>query len=194
MVVRESSELTLRWPSGAVFRFDAGAICLELLTTGGARDHPAFERLHSPEDLAAWLAECRLRLLDVRVTGGDVAAAHRLRAAIWAAALARIAGRALPRPSVRTINELAAPAPPVPLLLGDRRGWAPGGTATQALSAIARDAVDLFGGPYAGRIRECAGDACALVFVDLSRPGQRRWCAMQRCGNRAKQRTRHARG
>ncbi|HEY3015336.1 MAG TPA: CGNR zinc finger domain-containing protein, partial [Nocardioides sp.] len=55
-----------------------------------------------------------------------------------------------------------------------------------ALATIARDAVDLFGSRAAARIRVCASHDCGLVFVDTSRPGARRWCSMERCGNRAK--------
>lgn len=37
-----------------------------------------------------------------------------------------------------------------------------------------------------GRVRQCAGQPCGWLYVDLS-PGQRRrWCSMQDCGNRAK--------
>jgi predicted RNA-binding Zn ribbon-like protein len=188
-MVSGSSELTLQWePGGQAFQFDAGALCLELLTTGGAPDYPGYESLTEPRDLERWLTECRLHV-DATVGPGEVVAAHELRGAVWTASLATIAGRSLPRNVVATINELAAPAPPVPALVGNRRHWVDA-TGTQALSAIARDAVELFGGPYARRIHQCASDNCALVFVDLSRPGLRRWCAMQRCGNRAKQRTR----
>src|SRR5439155_23667384 len=151
-MVRESSELTLRWPSGAVFPFDAGALCLELLTTGGVGEYARYESLSSPDDLAAWLGTCRLRLRDVRVADDDLPAARQLRRAIWAAAHATMAGRPLPRPSVGMINELAAPAPPTPLLAGNRRTWALAATGPQALSAIARDAIDLFGGPYTARV------------------------------------------
>jgi predicted RNA-binding Zn ribbon-like protein len=35
----------------------------------------------------------------------------------------------------------------------------------------------------------CAAEDCAFLFVDASRPGTRRWCSMQRCGNLAKIRT-----
>jgi predicted RNA-binding Zn ribbon-like protein len=73
----------------------------------------------------------------------------------------------------------------VPLLDGGAARVA-GGDATAALSTLARDAIDLFGGPLAGRVRECAADNCGLLFVDTSRPGRRRWCSMERCGNRAK--------
>ncbi|HET9140118.1 CGNR zinc finger domain-containing protein [Actinophytocola sp.] len=192
-MVRESSELILRWDSGAVFGFDAGALCLELLTTGGVAAHPGTEALHTPADLAGWLAESRLRLAGARVAAVDVPATHRLRAALWAAATAVTTGRPVPEAAVATINEAAATTPPTPVLAAGRRTWAEATTAGQALSAIARDAVELFGGPYAARIRECAAANCLLVFVDLSRPGQRRWCSMERCGNRAKQRTRHGR-
>jgi predicted RNA-binding Zn ribbon-like protein len=55
-----------------------------------------------------------------------------------------------------------------------------------ALASLARDAIDLLGGPHATRVRECAAEDCALLFVDASRPGRRRWCSMEGCGNRAK--------
>ena len=51
---------------------------------------------------------------------------------------------------------------------------------------IARDAVDLFGHNTEHRIRECSAADCTFVFFDESRTNNRRWCSMQRCGNRAK--------
>ena len=62
-------------------------------------------------------------------------------------------------------------------------------TVTAGLSSIARDAIDLLAGPLGHRIRVCAAEDCAFLFVDASRPGTRRWCSMQRCGNLAKIRT-----
>lgn len=64
--------------------------------------------------------------------------------------------------------------------------------APAALSVLARDAIDLFGGPLARRVRVCAAEDCGLLFVDASRPGRRRWCSMQRCGNLAKVRKHRA--
>ncbi len=72
-------------------------------------------------------------------------------------------------------------------------GWAPGATGARLLSTVARDAIDLFTGPYADRVRECGADDCRLLFVDTSRPGRRRWCAMEHCGNREKARAHRAR-
>jgi len=53
-------------------------------------------------------------------------------------------------------------------------------------ATIACDALDLLCGPLAGRIRECSAPACALLFVDASRPGRRRWCSTEACGNRVR--------
>lgn len=55
------------------------------------------------------------------------------------------------------------------------------------LSTVARDAVDLLAGPLAAHICECAAEDCALLFVDASRPGGRRWCATEACDHRARE-------
>ncbi|MFC7740986.1 CGNR zinc finger domain-containing protein [Nocardiopsis composta] len=36
------------------------------------------------------------------------------------------------------------------------------------------------------RIRRCANPGCVLHFYDVSKNGNRRWCSMAGCGNRAK--------
>lgn len=36
------------------------------------------------------------------------------------------------------------------------------------------------------RIRQCEHEECILYFVDTSKPGKRRWCSMELCGNRRK--------
>lgn len=38
------------------------------------------------------------------------------------------------------------------------------------------------------RLKMCGAADCRWVFVDHSRPGTGRWCAMKDCGNRAKKR------
>jgi predicted RNA-binding Zn ribbon-like protein len=57
---------------------------------------------------------------------------------------------------------------------------------TEALSLLARDAVDLFSGDLRARIKQCENPNCGLMFVDTSRPGKRRWCLMKRCGTMKK--------
>ncbi|MCZ0991112.1 CGNR zinc finger domain-containing protein [Streptomyces diastatochromogenes] len=51
---------------------------------------------------------------------------------------------------------------------------------------MARDALDLITSPALDRVRDCAGPTCGALFLDTSRPGTRRWCSMDTCGNRAK--------
>ena len=183
-------------PKGGSFFFDAGAVCLDFAHTGGEGPYAVFETLHQPADLAEWLAQPPLAaVLTVPASAGDLTAAKTLRQAIWDASHARAAGRPLPADAVATINRAAAPAPLLPALAGDGTTveWTPPVRARQALSNLAREMIELLAGPLGGRIRECASDNCPLVFVDTSRPGARRWCAMERCGNRHKLREHRAR-
>jgi len=183
-------------PRGVSFRFDAGAVCLDFAHTGGEGQYAVFETLHEPTDLGRWLAEPPLAaVVTVPVTGRDLTAAKALRQAIWDAAHARADRRPLAAESVAAINRAAAVAPLVPELAADgtTAGWAAPVRTAQALSTLAREMVELLSGPLGGRIRECASDTCPLVFVDSSRPGARRWCAMERCGNRQKVRAHRSR-
>ncbi|WUI01683.1 CGNR zinc finger domain-containing protein [Spirillospora sp. NBC_00431] len=183
-------------PKGGSFWFDAGAVCLDFAHTGGEGPYAKFESLHEPSDLGEWLAQPPLgAAVTVPVTARDLTAAKALRQAIWDAAHARAARRPLPAEAVAAINRAAAAAPLVPELDagGTGAGWAAPVRTAQALSALAREMIELLSGPLSERIRECASDTCPLVFVDSSRPGARRWCSMERCGNRNKLRSLRAR-
>ncbi|RFU40532.1 zf-CGNR multi-domain protein [Actinomadura logoneensis] len=183
-------------PKGGSFRFDAGAVCLDFAHTGGEGRYAVFESLHTPEDLAEWLAAPPLSaVLTVPATDADLGAAKSLRQAVWVVAHARADGEALPSDQVAVINAAASAPPLAPRLSDDGTSadWAAPVTVTQALSTLAREMVELLTGPLADRFRECASDNCPLVFVDSSRPGARRWCSMERCGNRSKLRTHRAR-
>jgi len=186
----------LRDPKGGSFWFDAGAVCLDFAHAGGEGQYAKFEILHEPADLADWLAQPPLAaIMTVPVSARDLAAAKALRQAIWDAAHAQAAHRPLPSEAVATINRAAAATPLVPELAADgaTAGWAPPVRTSQALSTLAREMIEVLSGPLAARIRECASDTCPMVFVDSSRPGARRWCAMERCGNRHKLRALRAR-
>ncbi|MCX4846027.1 ABATE domain-containing protein [Streptomyces sp. NBC_00893] len=188
--------LTLRTREGRPYRFDPGALCLELLPTGGYARYAAHEVLHTPDDLVRWARESRLPGgLSLSVSAEELARAHELRAALWNLTADRAHGRALAPSDLAVVNAVAAEPPLVPRI-GPGDGaltMAPDATGTALLSTVARDAVELFTGPYADRIRECGSDSCKLLFVDTSRPGRRRWCAMERCGNLHKVRAHRAR-
>jgi predicted RNA-binding Zn ribbon-like protein len=187
--------LMLTHPDGQVFRFDAGAICLELALSGGEGRRARFEVLHTPDDLVGWYARGSFDLAghgvdpaDVAVTTADLALARRLREAIWDAAV-KASGGDRPDPAdLATINETATGEGVVPQVDAGTGGlvWRPPVTARQLLVELARDAVTTFSAPTVARVRKCADPRCALMYLDTSRPGRRRWCSMQRCGNRNK--------
>jgi predicted RNA-binding Zn ribbon-like protein len=184
--MEESTSVLLTDLAGESFRFDPGAASLRWALSGGEDYRAAYEKLHGPDDLRRWTTASIAVDVD-RVTSRDLAEAKSLREAIWQCADARADGRPLPREPSAEINRLASRPPLIPQIRGrDRRGWAEPITCRQVLSTMARDAIELFTGSTANRIRRCAGTNCSLIFVDTSRPGRRRWCSMERCGNRAK--------
>ncbi|MEU4296691.1 CGNR zinc finger domain-containing protein [Kitasatospora aureofaciens] len=192
--------LVLTTPGGSSFLFDPGALCLELLTTGGPGDLSRFEALHRPSDLTDWLPRSRLRLPAgaVRITAEQLTDARTLRDALWRLATARAHGTtgtvADHAADHAALNRAAAHPPLVPQIGPDGTAAAPlPADGAQLVSTLARDAIALLAGPYADRIRECGAHNCRLLFVDTSRPGRRRWCSMERCGNRNKVRALRAR-
>jgi predicted RNA-binding Zn ribbon-like protein len=120
-------------------------------------------------------------------TPSDLRAARALREALYRLAVACIAGRPFAASDRALANAWSARALPAAQL-----GPAPGrpgraaapSTVPQALAAIAREAVALYSGAGAARIRQCGG--CSILFVDASRAGRRRWCSMAACGNKEK--------
>lgn len=180
---------------GVRWWFDSGSFALDFAYTGpvGASGGPEAEQLHSPDDLTAWLRE-RFPMPVSAARSRDLFDATALRESVRRLALAASVGEPLRTDDVDIVNLYAA-TPDIPPSLGGgaRQAGRSVQTVGQALSTIARDAVDLFGEANAGRIRVCAGDDCDIVFLDTSRAASRRWCSMQRCGNRAKVRAHRAR-
>jgi predicted RNA-binding Zn ribbon-like protein len=170
------------------FRFDTGRPSLDLAITVGERWRRSFERLRSPDDLGRWLVASGLTEMPPRVTPGQLADARELREAVFRIARAAMDGRAAPRVDVDAVNAWAARPDLAPRFdrLGGGVHRAESTTVPAALATVARDAVDLFGGPLAGRVRECAAPDCSGLFLDASRARRRRWCSMATCGNRQK--------
>ncbi|MCF3120859.1 ABATE domain-containing protein [Streptomyces arenae] len=181
--------------SGATYRFDPGALCLELLTTGGPGEFRRYEVLHAPADLITWAERSRLTPTPALTPSeAEVAAARELRDALFRVATAHAQDERADPADLATLNTAASHPPLTPAIGPDgTRNWAADADGTALLATVARDAVDLLTGPYAHRIRVCAADNCSLVYVDTSRPGRRRWCSMEHCGNLHKVRTLRAR-
>jgi predicted RNA-binding Zn ribbon-like protein len=70
---------------------------------------------------------------------------------------------------------------------GFARAFVPTGDAFAGLMIpIVESAADALVSGELLRVRRCADARCHRVFVDTTKNGQRRWCDMGTCGNRAK--------
>jgi predicted RNA-binding Zn ribbon-like protein len=166
------------------FPFRSGRLCLDFVSTLGSRGQLDIERLGVPADFERWVREAGLGQLR-HVNQDGLAAAVELREAIYSLVTTR---RSLQAHAVARVNRAATRMPLVPRLdeSGEVSTWAPIRGHEQVLSTIARDAIDLMSSPLRSRIRECARPDCTIVFLDVSRPGSRRWCSMEACGNQTK--------
>jgi predicted RNA-binding Zn ribbon-like protein len=167
------------------FRFRAGRPCLDFSSTLVWRRVDPTELLRSPADLSRWLLAAGLTEGAPVATEAELHAARELREAIYRLAVGRVRGTPWSGRDLDVVNAAAAQPLPAPALGADGTvAWASPTPVRSALAVIARDAVDVLTGPAMDRLRECAADDCAFLFLDTSRPGSRRWCAMNRCGNR----------
>ena len=61
------------------------------------------------------------------------------------------------------------------------------------LGPIASSALALVTQADRARLKQCAGHHCGWLFLDRTKSNNRRWCEMEVCGNRAKQKRRRGR-
>jgi predicted RNA-binding Zn ribbon-like protein len=177
---------------GRSWWFDSGSLAIDFAYTG-ALGAASGEPLHATSDLTTWLTGRFPEVVD-GATDRDLIDARTLSRSLARAALARSRGDEIPSDDVDLINLFAATPDIAPSLFGGtRQAGRSRAKASQALSVLAREAVELFACHPSDRIRECAADDCGLIFYDESRSNNRRWCSMQRCGNRAKVRAHRAR-
>ncbi|MFI5588630.1 CGNR zinc finger domain-containing protein [Amycolatopsis sp. NPDC051758] len=168
------------------FRAGAGRLCLDFIRTLRYRGTPSEEEeLPDASAWGAWIDAFGPYAVPVRPTSASVGDARAAREAIHALLTGSL------RPATRQrLNRFAALPVPAPSLSasGEVRWQAPD-PASAMLALLARDALDLVTSPEFARVRRCAGPRCGALFLDTSRPGTRRWCSMEICGNQAKKST-----
>ncbi|MFJ6749674.1 CGNR zinc finger domain-containing protein [Streptomyces sp. NPDC091266] len=171
-------------------RFDCGRICLDLVATTG---DPPVERLAGPEHLTTWLVGAGVVPHGGPLEGVDgrwVARFRALRELLRRVLHDELRGRAGDA-DLALLNGIAEAAAPPAV----RAVRATDGTLARALPAppdcagllavVARDAVGLLTDTVArGRLRQCEGESCSLLYLDTSRGRRRRWCSSEVCGNR----------
>ena len=166
------------------FRFRGGSNAIDLPATLQARlSRSPRELLNTPDDLARWLVSAGIARTKPKATTKDLATARVLRETIYA--LAGKPNKAKTEVACESLNRLAADAAAAPQLQPDGTMQLEG-DARALLVTLAREAVYLFGSDAAKLIRQCGSPVCTLYFVDTSRSGDRRWCSMSACGNKAK--------
>ena len=186
-----------------------GALCLDFVNTVDPRHRlPRDEFLEDYRGLVDWAAhagaigaaEARTLATAARRRPAAAAAVHRraiaLREALYellrpdaASGDRRRASEILDRELRRAMRHVALE----PAGRGFRLGWAASDELDRPLWHVVRSAADLVTSSAVMRIRECEGDGCGWLFLDVSESRRRRWCSMAVCGNRAKARRHRAR-
>ena len=145
-----------------------------------------FAALHLGDGSELAGALVALDVLSIRpaVRPEELAWAVILRDALRRAMAAAAAGHPPSIRDVETLNSYAADEPPI-VALSPQGGMLRIATdpVRCALAAIARDGIGVVA-RRARDLRRCEG--CDAHFIDDSRGRRRRWCSMERCGNRAK--------
>ena len=147
------------------------------------------ETLQAPDDLAAWWKGETGEALPAPEAAW-FGAALALREALHGLFAARASEAPPPADDLAVLNTAlqAAPARRQLAWAGDGLDWAVE-TASAWEGVRARllwSAAELLTGPRRERVRQCDNPECRYLFLDASKAGNRRWCDMASCGNRAK--------
>jgi predicted RNA-binding Zn ribbon-like protein len=169
---------------GFKFRSDHLALDLAATVAGRLKQVPN-DMLAAPADLDRWLVAAGLTPSAPHATDDDLRRARELREGLFRLGRSCVEGRPYVARDIAAVNRAAQRSPPTPRLTAEGVTWRWDGV-SDLLSVIARAGIELFGGDQADRIRACHGAGCSILFLDLSRGGDRRWCSMAACGNRAK--------
>lgn len=163
---------------------------------------PLHDHLDSPASALEWLAghnlmhrEARDNLLEQLRRSPEKAPrvlgrVHRARAALRGVLEATAARRPSDPSDLAELNRALrayyvyelVPAPDGVTLEHRHHGDPVEGAIARLVESVARELIQ--GHPE--RLRVCQNEECRWVFADASRTGQRKWCSMSSCGNRAK--------
>ncbi len=186
------------------FELTGGALCLDFANTlNGRFTSTPNDQLRDYSDIVAWsrqtgvISDARARQL-VRAAPRNPAKAASLlgqaietREAIFATFSAVAEGRPAPAAALAVFNKALSKNLSHSEIVRDGNSfvWGFNGgepSLDETLWAVTRSAAELLTSPEIYRVRECAAETCAWLFLDGSRNGSRRWCDMKVCGNRAK--------
>jgi predicted RNA-binding Zn ribbon-like protein len=167
------------------FELVAGRPVLDFVATVAERHTTRLEHLRSGRDLADWVVQAGLVDRRLRVDDDELARAVDLREALFGVVSAVLDGTAMSPRDRALVNAAAERCGPT-LELTANGAVRRTGDLDAVLALLARDLLDLLGGPDRAGLRWCADPACTRIVLDRSRGHRRRWCGMRGCGDRAK--------
>ena len=168
------------------FWFEGGRLSLDFIGSNGARSG---ELLATAADLSAWLSAAGMTTERPAVSAAQFERALVVRSALSRLVRASIGEGAVQAADVDVVNAAAGQeSPRRSLSLRGQKlvNHAVAPDADQCLGVVARDAIDLLGGPERGLLRRCAAEDCSGIYVDRSRGSRRKWCSTGGCGNRSR--------
>jgi len=183
-----------------------GELALDFANTSSGRGWPAHqEHLRSAADIvdwadhahvvppedAAWMRE--VARAELEMSQHLLARALELREDIHAVVSEIAAGRAAPpdrmQSLTRTHAHCLAKANLAPFAGRFVWSWTVRQASIEAiLGPISLSAMTTLLQADLSRIKMCQGEKCGWLFIDATKNKSRRWCEMEVCGNRAKQR------
>jgi predicted RNA-binding Zn ribbon-like protein len=188
-----------------------GELAFDFTNTSSGRGGPRhIENLRTPEHLLVW-ARRAMRLarrdgdyVEKRLAADPALGAElldrglALREVIYAIGVACARGRRPRREHVDALAHIYAvsihKARLSPCEANFAWTWHPeDGVVEAILGPIALSALTALSQADLTRVKQCAGAHCGWLFFDTTKNKRRRWCEMEVCGNRAKQKAHRAR-
>jgi predicted RNA-binding Zn ribbon-like protein len=168
----------------AQFSFRSDRLCLDFAATLMFRATATpRELLDTPASFTAWAQASGVVSTAPACAAEALHEATTLREAIYRSCTTRIDRPQMTSADIAVLNRFGEHAPVLMTLT--RNGTVTRSGAVRAvLATLARDAIELLGGPEAERLRQCRRNGCTRMFIDRSRGANRSWCGMRECGNR----------
>jgi predicted RNA-binding Zn ribbon-like protein len=198
-------------PRAASLPLVGSDLAFDFTNTASGRDTPLHtDHLRAPEHVIAWSRHAKVltpedgaaieRMIAGKPSLGHdlLARTHQLREVVYRIGAAIAHGET---PTTSDTDALArihaacvARARLTPFRGNFVWSWRPAdGFAEAILGPVALSALTLLAQSDVSRIKQCGGDHCGWLFFDTTKNKQRRWCEMEVCGNRAKQKAHRAR-
>ncbi|HEX4765521.1 MAG TPA: ABATE domain-containing protein [Lichenihabitans sp.] len=188
-----------------------GVLAFDFCNTSSGRGTPDHQdHLRTIDNLVAWARhvgvldaarEARLRHrcdADAAIATRLFERALRLRDAIYDVDTALVQGRTPDQPAIDVVAATHADCLANGRLTTRDGGFGWTWEVDQApeeavLGPIAASAMAIITAADRARLKQCQGHHCGWLFLDTTKSSNRRWCEMEVCGNRAKQKRRRGR-